>query len=167
MILNLFLCTGTVYGYYCTPNQYRCDHRNNNNYYYYYYNDGTWGCINSTLACNGELDCRFDRSDEQGCGMFPRDDIITIGVGLHKNIISLMHVEYMYIHVLSTQRWGEGIIEFQGSIVVRVPLQHSTSQAVKIFGIRVSITKLMQTSNYWNGSLVIRNIRHRANKYLN
>ena len=76
MILNLIMCTGTVYGYYCTHNQYRCDHRNNNNYYYWYHNDGTWGCINSTLACNGELDCRFDRSDEQGCGMFPRDDII-------------------------------------------------------------------------------------------
>ena len=81
MILNLIMCTGTVYGYYCTHNQYRCDGRN------YYYNEG---CINSTLACNGELDCRFDRSDEQGCGMFPRDDIIAIRVSLHKNIISLM-----------------------------------------------------------------------------
>ena len=76
-------------------------------------------------------------------------------------------VQYMCIHVLSTQRWGEGIHEIQGSIVVRLPLEHSTSQVVKIFGIRVSITKLMQTSNYWNGSLVIRNIRHHANKYLN
>ena len=46
---------------------------------------------------------------------YVRDDLISIGVGLHKNIISLM---YMYIHVLSTQRWGEGIHEFQGSITV-------------------------------------------------
>ena len=138
MILNLIMCTGTVYGYYCTHNQYRCDLRNYYYDYYWNYNDGTWGCINSTLVCNGELDCRFDRSDEQGCGMFPRDDIIAIRVSLHKNIISLMHVEYMYIHVLSTQRWGEGIHESQGSIVVRVPLEHSTSQSVKIFGIRVS-----------------------------
>ena len=58
----------------------------------------------------------------------------------------LTHVQYMYIHVLSTQILGEGNHEFQGSIVVRVPLEHSTSQAVRIFGIRVSITKLMQTS---------------------
>ena len=53
----------------CTHNQYRCDHRNNIYDYYSNYNDSMWGCINSTLACNGELDCRFDRSDEQGCGM--------------------------------------------------------------------------------------------------
>ena len=46
---------------------------------------------------------------------YVRDDIIAIGVSLHKNIISLM---YMYIHVLSTQRWGEDIPEFQGSITV-------------------------------------------------
>ena len=52
--------------------------------------------------------------------MFPRDDIIAIRVGLHKNIIS---------YVLSTQRWGEGIHELQGSIVVRVPLENSTSQS--------------------------------------
>ena len=63
----------------------------------------------------------------------------------------------VHVHVLSTQWLGEGIHEFQGSIVVRVPLEHSKSQSVKVFGIRVSITKLMQTSNYWNGSLVIRN----------
>ncbi|KAL5487016.1 hypothetical protein EMCRGX_G019570 [Ephydatia muelleri] len=73
IVVIVVIIIGTVYGHYCTHNQYRCDGRNND-----YYNDGTWGCINSTLACNGEWDCRFDRSDEQGCGMFPRDDIIAI-----------------------------------------------------------------------------------------
>ena len=108
-----FLCTGTIYGYYCTHNQYRCDHRNYIYDYYSNYNDGTWGCINSTLACNGELDCRFDRSDEQGCGMLEM-----ILLPLELACIHLIHVEYMYIHVLSTQRWGERICEFQGSITV-------------------------------------------------
>ena len=55
---------------------------------------------------------------------YVRDDIIAIGVSLHKSIISLM---YMYIHVLSTQRWGEDIHEFQGSITVAYfGILHST-----------------------------------------
>ncbi|KAL5487029.1 hypothetical protein EMCRGX_G019584 [Ephydatia muelleri] len=66
----------TVYGHYCTHNQYRCDGRNYYYYYYSNYNDSTWGCINSTLACNGEVDCRFDRSDEQGCGSCNSTDIL-------------------------------------------------------------------------------------------
>ena len=82
-----FLCTGTVFGYYCTHNQYRCDLLNYHYYYYYWYNV-TWGCINSTLACNGEWDCSFSMSDEQGCGMFPSDDkmiVLPLEVGLHNH----------------------------------------------------------------------------------
>ena len=99
MILNLIMCTGTVYGYYCTHNQYRCDHRNNNNYYYWYHNDGTWGCINSTLACNGEFDCSFDTSDERGCGMLEMIllplELVCIKTSLHSCSV---HVHSCIIH---------------------------------------------------------------------
>ena len=107
MILNLFLGTGTVYGYYCTHNQYRCDRRYNSNYYYDY---GTWGCINSTLACNGELDCSFFTSDEQGCGMFPRDDmmiVLPLRVDLHNHSSHYLIFMYMY-YPLHFQGGGGG-----------------------------------------------------------
>ena len=67
-----FLFIGARNGHHCSHHQYRCqNHYYYYYYYYYYYNYISLDCINSTLACNGQFDCSFGASDEEGCGMFP------------------------------------------------------------------------------------------------
>ena len=69
-ILHLLLFIGTRNGHHCSHDQYHCK-----NQYYGYYNIIIFDldCINSTLVCNGKFDCSFSTSDEQGCGMLPKD----------------------------------------------------------------------------------------------
>ena len=67
MILTLFLFIGTWFGHHCSHDQYRCYYRDYNFTHYHYYDFSE--CIDSTLACNGHIDCYFGTSDEEGCGM--------------------------------------------------------------------------------------------------
>ena len=98
--VNLLLCTG-----FCSPDQYRCG--------VFFFPT----CINSTLVCNGEFDCFFSSSDEQGCGMFKHCIIylssvvllsvsMDLGLDLIYFILSVQRDAYTNMPVLCSKEVG-------------------------------------------------------------
>ena len=136
------MLTGRFIGQYCHHDQYRCYHNLYGHlllyiplYHSYYLRDNYLSffsvCINSTLACNGQFDCSFGTSDEEGCGCFLEILTTVLYTCIYNIQRVLLHVQrYMWTFCIS-------------ATIQRIVLILNTEEVIELYYVRICCASII------------------------